>query len=171
MAEAVHEFSKRRAKDSETLVRISRDLDRPGVIGAFSFIIPLIMDSIFNKINPKLFAPNIISMLQRDDMTFNQVARRKRIDRIAQLTIIGSFFSGAAWTAKKVIFAVAKALGRRPLTVAGTLAVTISGVLFSKKAFKIINPEMAPADVLAKMKTPITEQKEMTTEDSASSVA
>lgn len=171
MAEAVHEFSKRRAKDSETLVRISRDLDRPGVIGAFSFIIPLIMDSIFNKINPKLFAPNIISMLQRDDMTFNQVARRKRIDRIAQLTIIGSFFSGAAWTAKKVIFAVAEALGRRPLTVAGTLAVTISGVLFSKKAFKIINPEMAPADVLAKMKTPITEQKEMTTEDSASSVA
>lgn len=171
VVEAVHEFSKRRAKDSKTLVRISRDLDRPGFIGAVSFIIPLILDSIFNKINPKLFAPNIISMLQRDDMTFNQVARRKRIDRIAQLTIIGSFLSGAAWTAKKVVFAVAKALGRRPSTVTGTLSATIAAVLFSKKVFKIINPEMAPADVLAKMKTPITNEKEITTEDSASSVA
>lgn len=171
MVAAVHEFSKRRAKDSETLVRISRDLDRPGFIGAITFIIPIILDSIFNKINPKLFAPNIISMLQRDDMTFNQVARRKRIDRMAQLTIIGSFLSGAAWTAKKIVFAAAKALGRRPSTVAGTLAATLAGVLFSKKVFQIINPSMAPADILAKMKTPITEQKETTTTDNSSTVA
>lgn len=171
LVEAVHEFSKRRAKDSETLVSISRDLDRPGFIGAVTFIIPLILDSIFNKINPKLFAPNIISMLQRDDMTFNQVARRKRMDRMAQLTIIGSFLSGAAWTAKKAVFTVAKILGRRPSTVTGALAATIAGVLFSKKVFQLVNPNMAPADVLAKMKTPITEQKETTTTDSASSVA
>ena len=171
MVEAVHEFSKRRAKDSETLVRISRDLDRPGFIGAITFIIPIILDSIFNKINPKLFAPNIISMLQRDDMTFNQVARRKRIDRIAQLTIIGSFLSGAAWTAKKIVFLAANALGRRPSTVAGALVATIVGVLFSKKAFQLINPNMAPADLLAKMKTPITEEKEITTKDNSSPVA
>lgn len=171
MVEAVHEFSNRRAKDSETLVRISRDLDRPGVIGAITFIIPIILDSIFNKINPKLFAPNIISMLQRDDMTFNQVARRKRIDRVAQLTIIGSVLSSAAWTAKKAVFSLAKALGRRRSTVTGALAVIVAGVLFSKKAFQLFNPEMAPADILAKMKTPITEEKETTTKDSASPVA
>lgn len=166
MVEAVHEFSNRRAKDSETLVRISRDLDRPGVIGAITFIIPIILDSIFNKINPKLFAPNIISMLQRDDMTFNQVARRKRIDRVAQLTIIGSVLSGAAWTAKKAVFSLAKVLGRRPSTVTGVLAAIAAGVLFSQKAFQLFNPEMAPADILAKMKTPITEEKETTTKDS-----
>ena len=171
MVEAVHEFSNRRAKDSETLVRISRDLDRPGVIGAITFIIPIILDSIFNKINPKLFAPNIISMLQRDDMTFNQVARRKRMDRAAQLTIIGSFLTGAAWTAKKAVLSVAKALGRRPSTVTGALATIVAGFLFSKKAFSLINPEMAPADLLAKMKTPITEQEETSTKDSASPVA
>ena len=34
IGDAVREFSRRRAKDSETLVRISRDLDRPGFIGA-----------------------------------------------------------------------------------------------------------------------------------------
>ena len=171
MVEAVHEFSNRRAKDSETLVRISRDLDRPGVIGAITFIIPIILDSIFNKINPKLFAPNIIKMLQRDDMTFNQVARRKRIDRAAQLTIIGSFLTGAAWMAKKAVLSVAKALGRRPSTVTGTLAAIVAGVLFSKKTFALFNPEVAPADLLAMIETPITEEKETTTKDSASPVA
>jgi len=174
MVEAIHEFSNRRAKDSETLVRISRDLDRPGVIGAITFIIPIILDSIFNKINPKLFAPNIISMLQRDDLTFNQVARRKRIDRVAQLTIIGSFLSGAAWTAEKAIFSIAKYLEWRPLTVTGGLAAIVAGVLFSRKAFQLINPEMAPADLLAKMKTPLIPntpfagEKGTTTKDSAS---
>jgi kynurenine 3-monooxygenase len=171
MVEAVHEFSNRRAKDSETLVRISRDLDRPGVIGAITFIIPIILDSIFNKINPKLFAPNIISMLQREDMTFNQVARRKRIDRVAQLTIISSFLTGAAWTAKKAVLSIARALGQHPSTVTGTLAAIVAGVLFSKKAFALFNTEMAPADLLTKMKTPITEEKETTTIDSASPVA
>ena len=170
MVKAVHEFSNRRAKDSETLVRISRDLDRPGIVGTMTFIIPIILDSIFNKINPKLFAPNIISMLQRDDMTFKQVARRKRIDRLAQLTIIGSFLSGAAWTAKKAVWAVAKALGRRPSTVTGALAALIAGVVFSRKAFQIFDTEMAPADVLAKMKTPITEEKETTNVDGRSPI-
>lgn len=171
MVKAIHEFSERRAKDSETLVRISRDLDRPGFLGAITFIIPIILDSIFNKINPKLFAPNIISMLQRDDLTFNQVARRKRIDRVAQLTIIGSFLSGAAWTAQKATMAIAKAIGRRPSTVTGAIAAIVAGVVFSKKVFKIFNPNQAPGDVLAKMETPFTEEKETTTKDSASSVA
>lgn len=168
MAAAVHEFSRRRAMDSETLVRISRDLDRPGFIGAVTFIIPIILDSIFNKINPKLFAPNIISMLQREDMTFNQVARRKRLDRAVQVGVVSSMLTAAIWTAKKGIGLVARALGRRPSTVTGALAVFIAGALFFKKAFSLLNPEMAPADVLAKMKSPITEEKETMTKDGAS---
>jgi len=168
MAEAVHDFSRRRAKDSETLVRISRDLDRPGFVGAITFIIPIILDSIFNKINPKLFAPNIISMLQRNDLTFNQVARRKRIDRTAQVVFLGSFLTGAAWTAQKAVSYIAKALGRRPSTVTGALAAIVGAFLFSKKVFQLFNPEMAPADVLAKMKSPITQEKETMKKDTAS---
>jgi len=168
MAAAVHEFSRRRAKDSETLVRISRDLDRPGFVGAVTFIIPIILDSIFNKINSKLFAPNIISMLQRDDMTFNQVAERKRLDRAVQVGIISSMLTATIWTAKKGIGLVAKALGRRPSTVTAALAGLFAGALFFKKAFSLFNPEMAPADVLAKMKSPITEEKETLSKDGAS---
>lgn len=171
MVKAVHEFSNRRAKDSETLVRISRDLDRPGVIGAVTFIIPIILDSIFNKINPKLFAPNIISMLQRDDMSFVQVAQRKRIDRLSQLTVIGSFLSGSVWMAKKAVFSIAKALERRPSTVAGVLAAIVAGVVFSRKATQLFNPAMSPADILAKMKTPIREENEKTTKDDPSPVS
>lgn len=167
MGQAVREFSRRRAKDSETLVRISRDLDRPGVVGAITFIIPIILDSIFNKINPKLFAPNIISMLQRNDLTFNQVARRKRMDRAAQVSILASVVTTMTWVAKKAIGLVAKSLGRRPSTVTGALAGILVGFAVFKKAFAILNPNMAPADVLAKMKSPITNDKETMKKDSA----
>lgn len=155
--EAVREFSRRRARDSETLVRISRELDRPGVIGTVTFIIPIIFDSIFNRISPKLFAPNIISMLQRDDLTFNQVARRKRIDRIAQLSVLGALLAGVTTATRFLIARVATAVGRRPSTVGATLAGAVLAFGFLKKSSaSLLNAEMAPADVLAKMKAKIT---------------
>lgn len=167
MAKAVHEFSRRRAKDSETLVRISRDLDRPGFVGVVTFIIPIILDSIFNKINPKLFAPNMISMLQRDDMTFQQVAVRKRIDRIVQLTIIGSLLTGIVWTTKRIVVVVAKALGKRPSTVIGAMVAFMAGTILSRKAAsQVLTTEMAPADVLTKMKTPIGKNNNNNNKDS-----
>ena len=159
-ADAIREFSRRRAKESETLVRISRDLDRPGLIGAFTFIIPIILDSIFHGINPKLFAPNVISMLQRDDLTFNQIARRKRLDRTVQVAVLGCLVTGAAWTAKFAVATIGKAVRRRASTVAVALTGIAAGLLFSKKAFLVLNPNNAPADVLAKMKSPITDEKE-----------
>jgi hypothetical protein len=155
--EAVHEFSRRRAKDSETLVQISRNLDRPGKLGVVTFIIPIILDSVFNKISPKLFAPNIISMLQRDDLTFNQVARRKFIDRIAQISILGILLTGISQGITFLTSSIAKALGRRPSTVAMTLGGAILSIGFLKKSwYSLLNPEMAPADILAKMKAKIT---------------
>jgi len=166
MIEAIHEFSRRRAKDSETLVKISRELDRPGFLGTITFIIPIILDSIFNKINPTLFAPNIISMLQRDDMTFNQVARRKRLDRTIQVAILCSLATGATWAAKFAAVSIAKAIERRTSTVSAVLAGITTCVLFSSKALtQILNSEMAPADVLAKMKSPITEDGETLEQD------
>ena len=40
LSQAVKLYSKNRAPESEALVKISRELDRPGLLGAFTFIIP-----------------------------------------------------------------------------------------------------------------------------------
>jgi kynurenine 3-monooxygenase len=104
---AIQEFSKHRAVESKTLVTISRDLDRPGILGFVVFVLPIILDGIFSKLAPKLFAPNIITMLQKDKLTFQQVARRKRLDRFLQVSIIGSALLSATFAAK---FAIRMAL-------------------------------------------------------------
>lgn len=94
--EAVQEYTARRAMDSQVLVRLSRELDRPGTLGIFTFLIPIIMDAIFSKAAPQIFSPNTISMLQRDDITFQEVALKKRTDRFLQVLILASFFAGVA---------------------------------------------------------------------------
>ena len=61
---------------------MSRLFDVGGFVG---FVLPIILDGIFNKLAPWLFAPNNIRMLQRVDMSFAQVAARKRRDRALQV--------------------------------------------------------------------------------------
>lgn len=48
-------FSRRRAKESRALVRLSRKCDRTGLIGFLTFILPLILDSIFHAALPAVF--------------------------------------------------------------------------------------------------------------------
>lgn len=170
MKEAVHEFSKRRAKDSMRLVKISRDLDRPGKLGTFTFIIPIILDAIFNKLAPKIFAPNIITMLQRDDMTFEQVARRKRTDRVLQLAVISCGLTSVATIARLAVTSLAKAVGRRSSTVAAVLVASFVGLSLLQKALSFLVPGMAPADILAKSKTKITENESINKDTSKSPV-
>jgi kynurenine 3-monooxygenase len=86
-------YSKKRAKEAKSLVRLSRELDRPGGLGFLTFILPLILDSLFFNLAPNLFAPNMIRMLQREKYTFTEVARRKRIDRMMQVLCIGAVVS------------------------------------------------------------------------------
>ncbi|CAJ1950572.1 unnamed protein product [Cylindrotheca closterium] len=93
IADAVSEFSSRRAKDIEVLVQVSASLDKPGLAGLFGFIFPLILDKIFYKLAPQVFAQNIIAMLQRDDITFQEVAARKRSDRIGQICCLSLLFA------------------------------------------------------------------------------
>ena len=81
-------FSDTRAPDIEALVQISRGLDRPGVSGTIRFLVPIILDGIFSKLLPVVFAPNIIRMIQSEDITFLEAASRKRTDRILQLAIL-----------------------------------------------------------------------------------
>uniref|UniRef100_A0A7S3XVC1 FAD-binding domain-containing protein n=1 Tax=Heterosigma akashiwo TaxID=2829 RepID=A0A7S3XVC1_HETAK len=97
MEAALEAYSQKRAKNAEVLVKISHSLDG----GFFSFVLPLILDSITNKIAPKLFAPNTIRMLQREDMSFIQVLRRKRMDRAMQAAIGAAALAGLC---KAVIF-------------------------------------------------------------------
>lgn len=87
---AIGAFSNKRSPDIETLVRISHDLDRPGVAGTFSFLIPIILDGIFSKLLPQVFAPNIIALLQDEELTFQDAAMRKRSDRIGQVSIVST---------------------------------------------------------------------------------
>ncbi len=90
LSEAVHLFSKQRAPEAVALVKVSRELDRPGKLGFITFILPIILDSIFHKLAPKLFEPNNIQMLQRTGYSFCRLQKRKRLDRIMQAAIIGT---------------------------------------------------------------------------------
>jgi hypothetical protein len=89
LEKAILQFSTQRAPEIATLVRVSHSLDRPGLAGIFSFLIPIILDGIFQKLAPQVFAPNVIAMIQSEDITFQQAAQRKRLDRVGQLAILG----------------------------------------------------------------------------------
>jgi kynurenine 3-monooxygenase len=85
---AIRNFSTVRSADIETLVRVSYSLDRPGVEGILTFLIPIIFDGIFSKILPQVFAPNVISILQNEEVTFREAVERKRRDRMGQIAIV-----------------------------------------------------------------------------------
>lgn len=65
-------YSSLRAKDTEAIVKMSARLDG----GFFSFVLPLIVDSILNKFLPAIFSPNTIKSLQDPDKTFSEVKKR-----------------------------------------------------------------------------------------------
>ena len=108
VGQAIRAFSRHRSPETKTLVRISRDLDRPGVLGFVVFILPIILDAIFGKLLPMVFKPNIITMLQNDSYTFQRAARRKRVDRLLQIVILIAGFAGAASAARFTSRALAK---------------------------------------------------------------
>jgi len=70
-------------------------------------VLPLIVDGFFHKAFPKLFSPNTIAMLQKEDWTFTRIQRRKRIERVAQAGILAAVFSGVVWVLVRAAVAVA----------------------------------------------------------------
>lgn len=74
-------------------MKVSAGLDKPGFAGVCSFLIPIILDGIFHKLAPTIFAQNIIAMLQREDITFQEAVERKEKDRILQLLCLGLLLS------------------------------------------------------------------------------
>ena len=67
---------------------MSRNMDRPGFLFVTNFLLPIILDGIFHKYLPQLFGPNMFQMFQRQDLTFTQIQRKKRLDRLFQVSII-----------------------------------------------------------------------------------
>ena len=148
--EATHLFSKQRAAESKALVEISRELDRPGLLGVFTFIIPLVVDSIFNKLAPTIFSPNTIAMLQKSENSFQGIRRRKRVERLGQLATLGSLFGAFGIGSKQLIRVLSRLTGKRNSTVAATLMGSIAVVAMAKRAAAFLVPGLAPADVLYK---------------------
>lgn len=155
--EAVHLFSKKRSKESKSLVKLSRELDRPGKLGFFTFILPLILDSIFHKMMPKIFAPNTISMLQKEGITFSGVRRRKRFDRLGQIVLIGSGFSAAISGVKVLINMVAKMTGKSNASVSFGMAGLFIMVASLKNIAFFTRSNISPADVLTKTSDKVEE--------------
>jgi hypothetical protein len=150
LSEAVHRYSRVRAIEAKKLVTISRELDRPGGLGLLTFILPIILDAIFHKSFPKVFSPNVITMLQRDDLTFKQVARKKRLDRLGQVGILFGVFYGLGAGAKFLLVSLSKALGRQSSTVGASIAAAVVGLVLLKKLLPFLVPGLAPADVLTR---------------------
>ena len=130
---AIREFTQRRAEDSKALVTLSRNLDRPGKLGTMRFVLPLILDGMFHKLAPKLFAPGIFGMFQKEDMGFRQIKRRKRLDRVMQSVVILSFVSAAGVGARCLVKTIAKALGVRDAVVSGGLVALLGAVSVLRK--------------------------------------
>ncbi len=140
---AVKLFSKKRAAESESLVKLSRELDRPGKLGLLTFLIPIILDGIFHKLLPKLFAPNTIAMLQKEGITFTGVRIRKRIDRLGQLALISVFLSGLTCMMQSIFSVVSTS----PKVGAGFGLVFLA---LAARFSKVFSPHLAPADVMPK---------------------
>lgn len=84
-AAAVQRYSQLRAKDAEALVTLSHSLDG----GFLTFVGPLILDSMLNRLLPAVFSPNIIASLQNEKWSFAQIRARKRVDRALQVGLLG----------------------------------------------------------------------------------
>ena len=133
---AVKEFTNRRAKDSKALVTLSRNLDRPGKLGTMRFVLPLILDGIFHKLAPKVFAPGIFGMFQKENVGFQQIVQRKRLDRLLQSMIILSGMSAAGVGSRYLMKTVAKLLGVGDAVVSGGLVAILGTAGMACKMLK-----------------------------------
>ena len=97
-----------------------------------------------------MFSPNVITMLQRDDLTFTQVARKKRLDRLGQIALLFGGSYGAFKSAKFALISASKALGQRTSTVCTGIAAFFLGLSILKKFLPFFVPGLAPADVMTK---------------------
>jgi hypothetical protein len=115
------------------------------------------LDAVFHKSFPKVFSPNVITMLQRDDLTFKQVSRKKRLDRLGQMGILFGVFYGLGASSKFLLVSLFKALGRQSSTVGASIGAAVVGLVILKKLLPFLVPGLAPADVLTRTSSKVVE--------------
>eukprot|EP00548_Thalassiothrix_antarctica_P012517 CAMPEP_0194159742 /NCGR_PEP_ID=MMETSP0152-20130528/78007_1 /TAXON_ID=1049557 /ORGANISM="Thalassiothrix antarctica, Strain L6-D1" /LENGTH=618 /DNA_ID=CAMNT_0038869357 /DNA_START=189 /DNA_END=2045 /DNA_ORIENTATION=+ len=159
-AAALFAYTNTRAEEAEALVRISRALDRPGFLGFVTFILPIIMDGIFQNLAPQWFELNTIALLQRDGISFAEVGKIKRRDRLLQIALLVfgaaavSTLSNAFLSATANIVAADRTSDTSTLGVVSLFLVVAFGV---SSVLRVWEPGMAPADVLSKTLQPVTD--------------
>jgi kynurenine 3-monooxygenase len=136
--EALALFSKKRAGESKAIVQMSRELDRPGKLGLLTFVFPLILDSIFHRLAPKLFAPSTLSMFSLEGYDFRKIRARKRLDRAMQVTLISTTLAlvsrGAVLLFKILVKALLHGNSVVAKTLGGALSTTVVFSLVRRKA-------------------------------------
>lgn len=103
---ALQQYSKERSWDAKVLVEESWRADQ----GFIYFVLPAIMDRIFNKLAPWLFERSMFSLMAKAHMRIAHVRWRKRLDRVMQCTLIGSAVAIALkllWVGLRKAFKVA----------------------------------------------------------------
>ena len=146
-ARALGAFSRARAPEARALVQITRGFDRPGARGFLTFILPIILDSVFHAALPRVFGPNTIASLQRRD-TFVRVRWNKRRDRALQVAALG----GGLYLACLIVRAAARRALATPAARRASLAITAALALVGVAAIlsAFFEAGLAPADVLTK---------------------
>lgn len=89
-------YSRERALDAQALVVESHRADQSLV----NLVFPLIMDMAFNQLFPGLFRGSMFKSMELEGVRFNDVRRRKRLDRTVQFFMIGC---GSAVVCKAVL--------------------------------------------------------------------
>lgn len=84
VGKALQQYTDSHKRNVETLVKMSRTFDG----GFLSFILPIILDTLFHKILPSVFSTNCIRMLQKHELPFAQAGAIKRKDRALQVSIL-----------------------------------------------------------------------------------
>lgn len=92
--------------------------------------------------------------MQRDGVTFQGVARRKRQDRLLQVATLGAAALAASALASGGLRAIAPAVAGDNASLGAALIV---GGFLALQVSKVWEPGMAPADVLAKTMQPVTD--------------
>lgn len=104
-------YSQRRAPEAKCMVQCQRRFDQPTDLRfALAFVLPLVLDGIFHKMLPSVFAPGILALFQDGALSFTQARRRKRLDRAGQVAILATAAAAAGAasvaTVRGVVFLV-----------------------------------------------------------------
>mmetsp|Transcript_47786 Transcript_47786/g.153949 ORF Transcript_47786/g.153949 Transcript_47786/m.153949 type:complete len:324 (+) Transcript_47786:707-1678(+) len=107
-------FSTKRAEEARALVESQYTLDQPADYRFVAkFLLPIILDNVFNKALPQVFSPNLIVMLQDEAYTFQEVRQKKALDRTLQAAVLLPLGAGILGAGAAALGALVSAIAER----------------------------------------------------------